>query len=1172
MKVRLSSILALLLTAVSGAWADSFSADVYAANATLNGVSVTANQTVTINKDVTVTVNNGLTISTGATLTVTGGGTLVVNGTTGANGEDGRDEGILDGEGYWIGSNFIAATPGSDGGPAITINNGGKLALSNATVIANGGEGGKGGKFYENENYAANGADGNGFSNFPAIEGAVLSYSTNGTDYTEYASGNSTLYRYMKAVAAAPADEITWEGTILSSLQSAKTYTDANGITVSGDGIYGTAYGLTFGQYFGPINFSASKGKFTKIEITCNNLTAGANISGFTHSGNTLTWSGESANVTIPKNNGRNYYTLAGVSSIKFTGVGLVGGPDKSALETAITSAEELYNSIKDNADYTTIASALKTAIDTAKGVAESDEADQDVIDAAATNINVATIIAKIDLLPSASKVTATDKTDIEALRTAYNSLDDTAKGNVTNIAKLETAEVALAIAELPAANTITSENKDAIEAARQKYDALTDAQKEALGTDALGKLNTAEAALAIAELPAGNAVTTADKDAIEAARKAYDELTDAQKEAIGTDALGKLKTAETALAIAQLPAGNAVTTADKDAIETARKAYDELTDAQKEALGTDALGKLNTAEAALAIAELPAGNAVTTADKDAIEAARKAYDELTDAQKEAIGTDALGKLKTAETALAIAQLPAGNAVTTADKDAIEAARKAYDELSDAQKEAIGTDALGKLETAESSLKDVTDTKEELNNAITDAEAYYESIKDKHPEVAATLLEAINKAKELMDNADANKSDVDAAIDALATAKTASEADVLTESKQELTNDIDASENYYATIEKKYPEEASELLEAIITATMVKTNADATQEQVNDAIKALAKVEKKTTLKVNVKEAEEYCESIKEKYPDIVPALTEGINSAKEVAANPDATTQQVEAALEKLATYKTTAENEVLAEAKAQLTADISTADDYAASIEEKYPEIAASFSEAVKGAKDVLDNVDATQQEVEDAIAIVAAAKSTAEGEVLTESKKELSNAITDADDYAASIEEKYPETAASLLEAISGTKDVADKADATQQEIDDAIAIVAAAKATAEQQVLSDTKTELNNDINKAMRYYISIKNSNPNAAATLLDAIVAARAILEDGDATQQDADAALSDIVKALQDAEQATGISLVEAEAYAKKMQNAKVIIGGKLYIFNNGKMYDANGSAVGNE
>lgn len=213
MKTKLLSLLALMLTAVSGAWADSFSADAYAADATLNGVSVTANQTVTINEGVTVTVNNGLTISTGVTLTVTGGGSLVVNGAKGANGEDGRDEGILDGDGNWIGSNYIAATPGSDGGPAITINNGGKLALSNATVIANGGEGGKGGQFYENDNYAANGADGNGFASFPTIEGAVLSYSTNGTDYTEYASGNSTLYRYMKAVAVAPVSGITLSET-----------------------------------------------------------------------------------------------------------------------------------------------------------------------------------------------------------------------------------------------------------------------------------------------------------------------------------------------------------------------------------------------------------------------------------------------------------------------------------------------------------------------------------------------------------------------------------------------------------------------------------------------------------------------------------------------------------------------------------------------------------------------------------------------------------------------------------------------------------------------------------------------------------------------------------------------------------------------------------------------
>ncbi len=192
--------LALLITAAASAWADSFSADAYAANATLNGVSVTANQTVTINKGVTVTVNNGLSIQSNATLTVTGGGTLVVNGATGAPGADGWEESDIDPNTWEPVVHVYNPTAGGPGGAAITINGSAQLALSNATVIANGGQGGQGGHGPNGDNiiYAANGADGNGFASFPAIEGAILSYSTNGTDYTEYESGNTTLYRYMK--------------------------------------------------------------------------------------------------------------------------------------------------------------------------------------------------------------------------------------------------------------------------------------------------------------------------------------------------------------------------------------------------------------------------------------------------------------------------------------------------------------------------------------------------------------------------------------------------------------------------------------------------------------------------------------------------------------------------------------------------------------------------------------------------------------------------------------------------------------------------------------------------------------------------------------------------------------------------------------------------------------
>ena len=45
-------------------------------------------------------------------------------------------------------------------------------------------------------------------------------------------------------------------------------------------------------------------------------------------------------------------------------------GPDKTAPNDAITKAETLYDSIKGNTDYTDIASALETAINTAMGVA----------------------------------------------------------------------------------------------------------------------------------------------------------------------------------------------------------------------------------------------------------------------------------------------------------------------------------------------------------------------------------------------------------------------------------------------------------------------------------------------------------------------------------------------------------------------------------------------------------------------------------------------------------------------------------------------------------------------------------------------------------------------------------------------------------------------------------
>ena len=80
--------------------------------------------------------------------------------------------------------------------------------------------------------------------------------------------------------------------------------------------------------------------------------------------------------------------------------------------------------------------------------------------------------------------------------------------------------------------------------------------------------------------------------------------------------------------------------------------------------------------------------------------------------------------------------------------------------------------------------------KSALNTAITEAEAYYNSIKDDHTEAAAALKTAIDTAKAMQEKGDATQEEVNNALSALNTAKTTAEGAVLTETKNELNDDI----------------------------------------------------------------------------------------------------------------------------------------------------------------------------------------------------------------------------------------------------------------------------------------------------------------------------------------------------------------------------------------------
>ena len=77
---KLLSLLALLMTVASGAWAQ-WTGGTYTAttNEELGAITVGADATLTINEGVTVTVSGGINAN-GHTLTVNGAGTLTVTG------------------------------------------------------------------------------------------------------------------------------------------------------------------------------------------------------------------------------------------------------------------------------------------------------------------------------------------------------------------------------------------------------------------------------------------------------------------------------------------------------------------------------------------------------------------------------------------------------------------------------------------------------------------------------------------------------------------------------------------------------------------------------------------------------------------------------------------------------------------------------------------------------------------------------------------------------------------------------------------------------------------------------------------------------------------------------------------------------------------------------------
>ena len=399
--------------------------------------------------------------------------------------------------------------------------------------------------------------------------------------------------------------------------------------------------------------------------------------------------------------------------------------------------------------------------------------------------------------------------------------------GKVAGGDTLPTA-VKVVIARIDAIGEVTLDSKDAIEAARAAYDKLTDEQKKLVPNyETLTKAEETYAALADAAavkevedlIDAIGTVDENSKDAIEAARAAYDALpTRLQPEVSNYDKLVKAEKDYTDLL-------TAVEAAQK-AAEDARKAFENAKAAQE---------KAEAAKAAAEAAQKAAEEAAQASGENS-EAAKKAQAAAEEAQEKAEAAKAAAE--TAQAGAEAAQKAAEDAAAAAAANnalAAEAAAKAAEEAAksaeEAGKAAASAEEAAKsaADAAEAMLKAQKAQKaaEDAEKAAEEAEKKAEEARKKAEAAAASTAEDREAAEKAAEEAKAAQK---AAEDARKSAEDAkSAAELAMQAAEQSNKEAAASAAQAAEYAKKMAEAYEEIvrIKAELVEYLAKAQAEA---------------------------------------------------------------------------------------------------------------------------------------------------------------------------------------------------------------------------------------------------------------------------------------------------------------------------------------------------------
>ncbi len=265
----------------------------------------------------------------------------------------------------------------------------------------------------------------------------------------------------------------------------------------------------------------------------------------------------------------------------------------------------------------------------------------------------------KVDqMIAAIGVVTMDSEATIRAVRAAYDSLSNKHKALIQNRYDLEAAEIDLVEAKIASIGQVTLEDKSLIETIKKEYTALSVKNRSYVknyrdvyipALQALNDIIDAAEAAKVQTMIDGiknlGEITLEKEEAIKTIRAAYDALSKPQRALVNTKALLDAEAVIKALRMVKveelkkmIESIGDVTLEDEPVIDEAVKIYEWLTMDERKYVSYETLmsaknqlAKLQKEAAANVDTLIGAiGDEITMDSKEAIEAARKAYDALT--------------------------------------------------------------------------------------------------------------------------------------------------------------------------------------------------------------------------------------------------------------------------------------------------------------------------------------------------------------------------------------------------------------------------------------------------------------------------------------------------------------------------------------------------------------